>query len=417
MSRFMIPLGGGNEIGASCYLYFIDGVKVLVDSGLRFSKREPFPDFKLLKSIAPSIDAAIITHAHIDHCGSFHILSSLYPDTPFYMTHETAQLLPLMVEDAIKVRHLKDRGGKREYEQLDFALSSVERRDFFDPIRVKDVEIELIPSGHIVGSASVLIRYGDSGSVYHSGDISLKPQKTVNRASVPPSGVDLAVLESTYLYAKRRFDRESAVDDLYRTIREVIGRKGKMLIPVFALGRAQEIALLISEGMRRGEIPPFTAYIDGLAREVSSIYENLIGEQVFNYFVQPAPRYEGLSFSESCAENMREADCIISTSGMLVEGTPSHTYASILSKSEGGAIIFSGYMVEESFGYKLLNDRETIRSLRCEVKRHHFSAHAGEDEVEQFIESFSPKRLSFVHGYPPKGRERYHAFNGEVVRF
>ena len=107
MENLLIPIGGGNEIGASSYLYIVDGVKILVDSGIRFNVKEPYPDFELLKSIAPELDAIFITHAHVDHCGSLHILSSLYPETPIYTTHETAQLLSLMVEDAIKVRYIK----------------------------------------------------------------------------------------------------------------------------------------------------------------------------------------------------------------------------------------------------------------------------------------------------------------------
>jgi integrator complex subunit 11 len=154
MENLFIPIGGGNEIGASCYLYIVDGLKFVVDSGIRFSPKEPFPDFNLLKSLAPEIDAIFITHAHIDHCGSIHILSNLYPETPIYTTHETAQLLSLMVEDAIKVRHIQDRNSQdewKEYKLLDRALSKIERRDFFDRIVVKNVEFTFYPAGHILG--------------------------------------------------------------------------------------------------------------------------------------------------------------------------------------------------------------------------------------------------------------------------
>ena len=418
MENLLIPVGGGNEIGASAYLYFVGGKKILIDSGIRFNLRDPYPDFSLLKSLAPELDAIVITHAHVDHCGSIHVLSSLYPEAPIYTTHETAQLLSLMVEDAIKVRYINRRNSLKEwneYKLLDEALSRLERRDFYDRIVLGDVEIVLYPAGHILGAASVGIFYGDGKLVYHTGDVSLTPQLTTGGAELPSESPELLVSESTYYYSGRRFSREEATEEFYSTVLRTVERGGKVLIPVFALGRAQEIMLLLSEGMRRGKIPPLTVYVDGLAKEVSVIYENLLERELFNFYVQPAPRYEGLDFEEACRENLREADCIVATSGMLMEGTPSFVYAQLLSKRSSSTIIFSGYMVEESFGYRLLHDKNVLRSFRCQVERHHFSAHSDRGEIETIVERLAPKRVVFVHGYPTF--LEHHGLNREVVRF
>ena len=420
MENLFIPIGGGNEIGASCYLYQVDGVKVLVDAGIRFSKKEPFPDFDFLKALAPELDAIVITHGHVDHCGSLHLLSSLYPETPIYATHETAQILSLMVEDAIKVRFIGSENPEewKEYRLLDEALSRIERRDFFDRIEVKGVEISLLPAGHILGAASVAIYHGDGEVVYHTGDISLTPQETVGGAVLPKGErVSLLVSEATYRYSKKRFDRERSVEEFYKSVRETVERGGKVLIPAFALGRAQEIILLLTEGMKRGEVPPITVYVDGLAREITSVYENLLEKRIFNYYVQPAPSYRGLSFEEACSENLREADCILSTSGMLMEGTPSFIYGKLLSKRRGSSIIMSGYLVEESFGYKLLHDRRVLKEFKCRVERHHFSAHADGVELKRIEEELSPKKVALVHGYPTRKHFKEHAHNREVVRF
>jgi predicted metal-dependent RNase len=418
MENLLIPIGGGNEIGASAYLYLVGGKKILVDSGIRFNPQDPYPDFSLLKSLAPELDAILITHAHVDHCGSVHILSSLYPETPIYTTHETAQLLSLMVEDAIKVRYIRERNSLKEWEEyrlLDEALSRLERRDFYDKVVIGDVEIVLYPAGHILGAASVGIFYGDSGFAYHTGDISLTPQLTTGGAKLPSERPELLVSESTYYYSDRKFSREEAVEEFFSTVRKTLERRGKILIPVFALGRAQEIMLLLSQGMREGRIPPITVYVDGLAREVSVIYENLLERELFNFYIQPAPRYEGLSFEEACAENLREADCIVSTSGMLMEGTPSFIYAQLLSKRSSSTIIFSGYMVEESFGYRLLHDRRVLRNFYCRIERHHFSAHADKREIETIVERLSPQKVVFVHGYPTSFKQ--HGLNREVIKF
>ncbi len=420
MENLFIPVGGGNEIGASCYLYIVSGKRILVDSGIRFSNREPYPDFDFLKALAPELDAVVITHAHVDHCGSVHLLSSLYPDTPIYTTHETAQLLALMVEDAIKVRHITDRNSNeewKEYRLLDEALSRVERREFYDRITLGDVEIVLYPAGHVLGASSVAIYYGDGSMVFHSGDISLSFQRTVGSAELPPEKASLLTLESTYYYSDRRFKRGEDERELLETVRKTVERGGKVLIPAFALGRAQEILLLLSEGMRNGAIPPITVYVDGLARDVSTIYENLLNRNLFNYYVQPAPSYQGLSFEEACRENLREADCILSTSGMLVEGTPSYIYSKLLAKDSRSSIIFSGYMAEESFGYRLLSSRELLSAFRCQIEKHHLSAHSDRRELEEILDTLTPEKTVFVHGYPPPEKQKNHAFNREVVRF
>ncbi len=420
MENLFIPIGGGNEIGASCYLYIVSGKRILVDSGIRFSRKEPYPDFEFLKALAPELDAIVITHAHVDHCGSVHLLSNLYPETPIYTTHETAQLLALMVEDAIKVRYITDRNSReewKEYRLLDEALSRVERREFFDRIDLGDVELVLYPAGHVLGASSVAIYYGEGSLLFHSGDISLSYQRTVGRAELPSERASLLVLESTYYYSDRRFKREEDERDFLQTVRSTVERGGKVLIPAFALGRAQEILLLLSEGMKGGLIPPITVYVDGLARDVSTIYEKLLNRSLFNYYVQPAPTYQGLSFEEVCRENLREADCILSTSGMLVEGTPSFIYSKLLARDSKSSIIFSGYMAEESFGYKLLNSKELLSAFKCKIEKHHLSAHSDRIELEEILETLNPRKTYFIHGYPNGEARKYHAFNREVVRF
>ncbi|WP_457567468.1 MBL fold metallo-hydrolase [Desulfurobacterium sp.] len=407
----MIPLGGGNEIGASAYLYMVGGKKILIDFGIRFDQRYPYPEPEFLKTLAPQLDAIILTHAHIDHCGAFHIASALYPDTPVYTTFETAELLSVMVEDAIKVRYIgKEESASNEYKLFDEAFLRIERKRFFSPINIGGVEITLYPAGHILGAAAVLLKW-DEKVLFHTGDISLKDQITVKGAVLPEERVNFLVMESTYYYKKLEKEPEEKLEE---SIKRILERRGKILIPVFALGRAQEIISLIKNGIKKGTIPPVNVYVDGLAREICNIYEHNIDREFFNFFIQPAPGYEGLSFEEACEENIREADIIISTSGMLMENTPSYIYAKIIGKKEKNGIIFSGYLSEESFGYRLIKNRKQFKQFKCEILKHHISAHSKREELEKIKNTLNPEKLILIHGYPGKN-SREHASNREVV--
>ncbi|WP_456397406.1 MBL fold metallo-hydrolase [Desulfurobacterium sp.] len=407
----MIPLGGGNEIGASAYLYIIDGKKILIDFGIRFNPKEPHPDIEFLNALAPELDAIVITHAHIDHCGAFHIVSARYPETPIYTTFETAELLSVMVEDAIKVKYVgRDEESTKEYKLLDEAFLRIERKNFFSTIHIDNIEITLYPAGHILGAASILIKWNGK-TLFHTGDISLKDQITVKGAVLPEEKVDILVMESTYYYTKAE---KSPEETLAESINRIITRGGKILIPVFALGRAQEIISLIKEAMKKGNIPPVNVYVDGLAKEICNIYEHNIEKEFFNFYIQPAPRYEGLSFEESCEENIREADIIISTSGMLMENTPSHIYAKIISKKAKNGIIFSGYLSEESFGFKLINNRNQFKQFKCEILKHHLSAHSKREDLNKVKKQLKPGKTILIHGYPGK-YQKEHAANREVI--
>ncbi|OMH40763.1 MBL fold metallo-hydrolase [Desulfurobacterium indicum] len=407
----MIPLGGGNEIGASAYLYMIGGKKILVDFGIRFNPKESHPDLEFLNALAPELDAIIITHAHIDHCGAFHIVSGKYPDTPIYTTFETAELLSVMVEDAIKVKYIgRDEESTTEYKLLDEAFLRIERKKFFSRINIDNIEITLYPAGHILGAASILIKWNGK-TLFHTGDISLKDQITVKGAVLPEEKVDVLVMESTYYYTKIE---KSPKETLPESINRIIKRGGKILIPVFALGRAQEIISIIKEEMKKGNIPPVNVYVDGLAREICNIYEHNIEKEFFNFYIQPAPRYEGLSFEESCEENLREADIIISTSGMLMENTPSYAYAKIIGKKAKNGIIFSGYLTEESFGFKLINNRNQFKQFKCEILKHHLSAHSKRGDLDKIKEQLNAEKTVLIHGYPGKHRKE-HAANREVI--
>ncbi len=396
----LIPLGGGNEVGASCYLYDFGKTRILVDCGIRFDKTSPLPSFEILKSF--DIDAVILTHAHVDHCGAVHLLTETFKNVPIISTVETALLSSLMIEDGIKVRAIRGIADESlELKLLDKALLNWQKVSFFETFKVKDVEITLLPAGHVLGAASVLFSWGGK-KVFHTGDISFKTMQTVSSA-VLPEGADTIVSEGTYLFSKlKNFDEEEFLSQ----ISSIVEGGGKVLLPAFALGRAQELMMILGRAMRQGRLLPLKVGVDGMASRIAEVYQALTLKNLFNAMILPA--------RGSVEENLSEFDCIISTSGMLLEGTPSFSYAQAIKNDDKSAVVFCGYLAEESFGYRLISDRKVLKDFKAKILKHRLSAHATGEELKALKDKLSAEKQLYVHCPLPKHTKDF-AFNLELV--
>ncbi|MEO8394198.1 MAG: MBL fold metallo-hydrolase, partial [Chloroflexota bacterium] len=439
-------LGGADEVGASGTLIEIGGKKLLVDAGIRISAKQrkgvgddQLPDLRLI-SEAGGPDYILVTHAHTDHTGALPLVVERYPHVPVFATEPTIALVRILQADAQRIMKTRQ---EQESELPLFDEIAVQRLlESFQPVEFRRtiklgerVQATYHASGHIVGAGSIVIE-SDEGTLVMSGDVSLSPQRAVVRAALPNIKADALVLESTYggkLHANRAAEEKRLIE----TLRIVIDRGGKALIPAFALGRAQEVLQIILKNRALIDAP---VYVDGMVRAVCRAYamftDWLPEETVKAAKDQPLFFRDAVKSVETLAQraeiaNGAGAAVIVSSSGMLTGG-PSAYYAKALAGDLRNAILLTGYQDEESPGRLLqraIRDRElgedvTIRiegqpvTVRCDLGTYSLSAHADEAELVSAAEAFAADEIALVHGDAPARHSLATALRarGRVVR-
>ena len=270
-------LGGANEVGASCSLLEVDGKKILVDAGIRMGSgaSSPLPDLERLQELGPP-DLILVTHAHADHIGSLPLVHLAYPTVPVVTTAPTKALMSILLGDALKIMNLR---WEREEDiplypphAVEGLLSRIQTVGIGEdvPLCRGEVRATFTPSGHVLGACSVALDTAE-GMVLFAGDYSVDPQRTVDSMTIPKLRADVVITESTYgdrLHADRSREEKRLVE----TVKRVVSGGGKVLVPAFALGRAQEVLLILLEAKRRGELGDVPVYADGLVRRICMAY-------------------------------------------------------------------------------------------------------------------------------------------------
>lgn len=409
--------GASGEIGASCILVEVENKKLLLDSGIRLSG-EPLPDFRTIQEYG-GIDCIVISHAHTDHTGSLPVIAKEYSDVDIFMTHPTRDITQVLLYDSLKIMNYKESEIPifAENDVLNM-LKRIKCHNFlyeFKPFNDKDITITFYPAGHIAGASCVFIQ-SKEGSIFYTGDFSITNQKTVSGASIPKLRPDIMITESTYgdkLHANRKIEE----DKLISLINEVYEKGGKILIPAFAVGRAQEVILILRSAISKKQIKPFPIYVDGMVKEICNVYKNypnyLREELAKRIWREKSAFYSENIIPVTSPElrqeiiNKDEPCCVISSSGMLSGGF-SVFYAEHFSKSEKNYIAITGYQDEESPGRNLLsladseeklwklNDK--IIPLKCGFGKYSLSAHADKMEILGLVEKLQPRKLFLIHG-------------------
>ena len=411
-------LGGAKEIGSSCCVLKIGDKNIMIDAGIKVNEEgtESLPDLSYLDELRSKderIDAIIITHAHLDHCGALPVVSKKFPEARIYCTRPTKMIIQVMLEDALKVARMT---GLEFYDEVDIGMAvdktmAVAYESTY-PI-AEGVSMVLLNAGHVLGSAGVLLQ-SEEGTVLYTGDYTTFGQRTLNSETMSAflkDGVNVLITEATYGDTSHPRRRDE-IEKMMGVIEETIQRGGRVLIPAFALGRAQEVILSIKDRKKKG----YKVYVDGLIRKMNAIYKNMgnyltkrcynqIDELFYNEEIieikNEEERKKALESTEPCV--------IIASSGMLTGGT-SPIYAEKLMGDEKSSIIIVGYQDEESPGRKLLSLAENAdeekeieingikRRVKCRVEKCQLSAHADRNGIISFLETIKSDYIVLVHG-------------------
>ena len=416
-------LGGGGEVGANCFQLSCNGHRIILDCGTHPKKEgaDCLPAFELLDR---SPDAYFVSHGHVDHCGAIPCLCRQYPKLRGYATAPSTTIIDRMLHNSVSVMEIIARErGISDYPLYDhydvgYAMRFLESKTFNKPFSFcdgLDAQAEFLHAGHVLGSASILLKF-PGHTILYTGDVS-KTRQFLMGGYAPPRKdlqVDTLIIEST-LGATKEENGMAYHDEIHRlaaSVRATLNRGGCALIPSFALGRTQEIVNIIAQLQEEGHIPFTPIYTVGLGRAVYEIYskyaEYLHPEATF----RPLSRFEKLGNVWNTAmvqDLLRRPSVIIATAGMMTENTPSALLAETMVKSTHHGIFFVGYLDPDTLGYKLLHgapdtelqfglNRPPVKVVLDDIGQFRLSAHASRTQLARLVESVHPKNIIYVHG-------------------
>ncbi len=376
-------LGGGHEVGRLGIHLKCDRSRLLFDYGMTAQAPPLYP------KEAPPIDRMFLTHSHLDHCGMIPWLTARY-DIDIVATPMSREIALLLMEDSIKVA--QSEGYPEPYTAGDVKVARRHFREtgFGRTTRVNGLQVKAHSAGHIPGATMYELE-GDRTTLV-TGDIHTIDTRLVKGAK--PVKCDNLIMESTYS-GRNHEERSKTEYRLLKKIEEVHDRGGKAIIPAFAVGRSQELLLLLKDTRRE-------FWLDGMGRKVSKIYVSMPDYVRSGKRLRQAVNRTKMVKSAHSRTRAAKSDTIVTTSGML-DGGPVVGYLEQLKDDPNSAVLLTGYQVEGSNGRKLLKDgaidiKGASVGINCEVAQFDFSAHAGHDQLLEFAKECSPETIVLCHG-------------------
>ncbi|WEW54604.1 endoribonuclease ysh1 [Emydomyces testavorans] len=442
-------LGGGNEVGRSCHIIQYKGKTVMLDAGMHpakegFAALPFFDDFDL-----STVDILVVSHFHLDHSAALpYVLSKTNFKGRVFMTHATKAIYKWLIQDNVRVSNTSSSSDQRTtlYTEQDHlsTLPLIEAIDFNTTHTINSIRITPFPAGHVLGAAMFLISIAGLNILF-TGDYSREEDRHLISAEVPKGvKIDVLITESTFGISSNppRLERETA---LMKSVTNILNRGGRVLMPVFALGRAQELLLILDEYWSRHpelqKVPIY--YIGNMARRCMVVYQTYIGamnDNIKRLFRQRMAEAEAKGDKSTSAgpwdfrfvrsvRNLERFDdmggCVMLASpGMLQTGT-SRELLERWAPSERNGVIMTGYSVEGTMGKQILHEPEQIPAVmsartaigsgrgrmadgdeeqkvmiprRCTVEEISFAAHVDGVENREFIEAIAAPVVILVHG-------------------
>lgn len=421
----LIDLNRDGGIGANSLFIQLGDLNLLIDCGLHPKRvgRVAAPDLRPLQGI--NLDLIVITHCHLDHIGSLPVVMREHPNTPVIMTTSSRMLVERMLHNSANVMM-----RQREEENIpDYPLFT---HDDIDRLARRltglpfghakhfrgardDIEIILHPAGHVAGAAGVEIRHKHR-QIFFTGDVLFEAQRTLPAAKFPAGHFDTLVMETTRGATERPSGKErgNEVSRLITSINDTIQRGGSFLIPVFALGRMQEVLAIMHDARNFNRLVTCPIYASGLGVDLADYFDEIARKTKHVNFtrnilkelrIQPLPR------KLDAGHDPQQNALYVVSSGMMVERTPSYTLASGLLGHARNTIGFVGYCDPDTPGGQLLAAKpgddfvfeaaHVKTKIKARVERFELSGHADREELLEFAVQTGARSIVLTHGDPP----------------
>ena len=419
-------LGSGRQVGRSAILLQTNESKILLDCGVAVgstNKLDMLPRFDAYPSIFDELDAVIATHAHLDHTGAIPYLFKYGYKGPVYCSEPT---LPLMTMEQLDFINVAEKEGLFPLYNENDVKTAVQHTITLKYGSVTsitpDVRITMYNAGHILGSSVVHIHIGEGlYNIVYTSDFKFENTRTLDACAHKFLRAETLMMESTYGATPIPFTREESEALLADYIKQTIEAGGKVLIPVPAVGRAQEIMLVLNDLLNSKSIPEVPIYLDGLVIEATAIYTafpEYLSKELQDMMESQGNVFMSDYFTPVKSHSQREEvlntegpAIVISTSGML-EGGPVLNYLKEFANDEKNMLIFVSYQVEGTLGRKLLKGIREVSFIdekgKAEVlnvklrieKVDGFSGHSSRQQLLNYLKKFTPKpkNVILLHG-------------------
>jgi len=427
-------LGGFMEVGRSAILVETAESKVLLDFGFNPNApdtRSAMPRLDAIGVRPEEIDAVVVTHAHLDHCGLLPFLFKYGYEGPVYTTEATRDLMILLQLDLLDISKREGRLLPFDQRHVHEALLHTITLRYNEVTDIApDIRLTLYDAGHVLGSAIAHLHIGNGlHNIIYTSDFKYGRTRLLNKAHDEFPRVDTVIMESTYGGSEQP-SREEAEAKFIDIIKRTIERKGKVLIPTLSVGRAQEVMVILAYAMGSGMLPEVPVYIEGMINEVTAIHtahpellsrdlrekiysgENPFMYKMFKILYDRSARHEIVEANEPAI--------IMATSGMLTGG-PAVEYFRLMAPDPRNSLIFVNYQVEGTLGRKVrdglkevhmvVEDRLEVVKVGMEVYSiDGFSGHSDHRQLLKYLKSLvaaglKPKRVILNHGEPENIRK------------
>ena len=409
-------MGGFKEVGRSCMFLQTPNSRVLLDCGVNVAandNKNAFPYLNAPEFSIEDLDAVIISHAHLDHCGFVPYLFHYGYDGPVYCTTPTRDLMTLLQLDHLDISHREDNPLPFTVKHVQHCIKNTITLDYGEVTDISpDIKLTLHNAGHILGSAMSHMHIGDGQhNLVYTGDFKYERSRLLESATFKFPRSETVIMESTYGGKDDiQPSRNAAEKEMMKTIYKTLQRGGKVLVPVFAVGRAQELMVVLEEYMHHGMIDEVPIYVDGMIWEATAIHtarpEYLskdLRDQIFhvghNPFISEAfKNVKTIDERKNIVEG--EPAIILSTSGMLTGGN-SVEYFKWLCEDSLGKRIQKGWKevpLENEGKTKVFNVKMEIVTING------FSGHSNRRQLMNYVKRLNPRpnKVITCHGDPYK---------------
>ena len=423
-------LGGFRQVGRSCSLLTTQDSKIMIDCGVDVSSENTTP-YLHLPEVLPieTLDAVIVTHAHLDHSGLVPLLYKYGFDGPVYCTPPTRDMSTLLQMDYLKVAAADAKKIPYSAENIRDMIKHCITMDYGDTTDITpDIRLTFHNAGHILGSSIAHFHIGEGlYNIAFSGDIKYERTWLFNPAINRFPRLEAIFLESTY-GGRDDFQpsRKEATDRLSDIISRTIKKKGKLLVPVFAVGRSQEVMIVLENLVKTKKIPKISVYLDGMIWEATAIHtaypeylNNKLRAQIFQQGENPLlsdifKRVDSHEMRYKIINDHPKPCVVLATSGMM-NGGPVMEYFKEWAQDKKNTIAFVGYQAEGTLGRRIQKGWEEIPLSSggnvTKIKMNMgvetcdgFSGHSDRRQLLNYINNMSPRpeRVIFGHGEESK---------------